>query len=274
MAVVEVPKVKIEKLGLQAVPRVRRGERDLAARRPAGGDPRGARPTSASASRLPENRVRGVRTVDLASAAYPVTFAFDGAARGAQPVHQHRQPARGRPVRGLRRPRCARSPGSRRSPRARPRRPSTTSCSSATASSSPTRCSRRSTTRADEAVAELRASRRATSTTSASTTSTCRTCGSRWARPSRSTASASRASRSSRTRSSSSSARRWTRSASLHPMQWAWYVPGGMDDVIDRQPRAARRRRRARQGRRDRLHAGPHRRQPQPRRQHATTASG
>ena len=82
------------------------------------------------------------------------------------------------------------------------------------------------------------------------------------------TASPSRARRSSRTRSSCSSARRSTRSSPPHPMQWAWYVPGGMDDVIE-----------------DNLvlldgdvelgkgvaivrDAGPHRRQPQPRGQH------
>jgi hypothetical protein len=33
----------------------------------------------------PENRIRGVRTVDIASAAYPVKFAFGGAARTANP---------------------------------------------------------------------------------------------------------------------------------------------------------------------------------------------
>ena len=41
MAVVDVPKVKIETYRAASLPRVRRGERDLAARRPAGGDPRG-----------------------------------------------------------------------------------------------------------------------------------------------------------------------------------------------------------------------------------------
>src|ERR687887_2549624 len=33
----------------------------------------------------PENRVRGTRTVDIASAGYPVKFAFGGAAIGANP---------------------------------------------------------------------------------------------------------------------------------------------------------------------------------------------
>jgi hypothetical protein len=34
---------------------------------------------------VPENRVRAVRTIDIASAGYPVKFAFGGAARGANP---------------------------------------------------------------------------------------------------------------------------------------------------------------------------------------------
>src|SRR5918911_4541024 len=33
----------------------------------------------------PENRVRGVRTIDIASAPYPLKFAFGGAAIGANP---------------------------------------------------------------------------------------------------------------------------------------------------------------------------------------------
>jgi hypothetical protein len=33
----------------------------------------------------PENRIRGVRTVDIATAGYPVKFAFGGAAKGANP---------------------------------------------------------------------------------------------------------------------------------------------------------------------------------------------
>ena len=32
-----------------------------------------------------DTRVRGVRTVDIASAGYPLKFAFGGAARGANP---------------------------------------------------------------------------------------------------------------------------------------------------------------------------------------------
>ena len=57
MAVVEVPKVKIEKIGIKPFHEFDERQRDLAARRPAGGDPRGARPSSARASRRPENRV-------------------------------------------------------------------------------------------------------------------------------------------------------------------------------------------------------------------------
>src|SRR5919106_6983890 len=34
---------------------------------------------------VPENRVRAVRTVDIASAGYPLKFAFGGAAKGANP---------------------------------------------------------------------------------------------------------------------------------------------------------------------------------------------
>ena len=34
---------------------------------------------------IPENRVRAVRTVPIASAGYPLKFAFGGAAKGANP---------------------------------------------------------------------------------------------------------------------------------------------------------------------------------------------
>src|SRR5262249_10312367 len=55
--------------------------------------PRGARPVAireaASEFRarfaVPENRIKGVRTVDIASAAYPVKFAFGGAAHTVNP---------------------------------------------------------------------------------------------------------------------------------------------------------------------------------------------
>ena len=55
--------------------------------------PRGDRPAAireaAGAFRerfaTPENRVHGVRTVDIASAPYPLKFAFGGAAKGANP---------------------------------------------------------------------------------------------------------------------------------------------------------------------------------------------
>jgi hypothetical protein len=55
--------------------------------------PRGDRPAAireaASEVRarfaVPENRIKGVRTVDIASAGYPVKFAFGGAARGVNP---------------------------------------------------------------------------------------------------------------------------------------------------------------------------------------------
>jgi hypothetical protein len=55
--------------------------------------PRGDRPAAIRAAAeqfrgrfaVPDNRVRGVRTVDIASAAYPVKFAFGGAATAANP---------------------------------------------------------------------------------------------------------------------------------------------------------------------------------------------
>ena len=72
--------------------------------------PRGDRPAAIRAAAeqfrgrfaVPDNRVRGIRTVDIASAAYPVKFAFGGAAIGAEPLHQHPQPPGSRPVRGPR----------------------------------------------------------------------------------------------------------------------------------------------------------------------------
>src|SRR3954451_2283207 len=84
MAVVEVPKVKIEKIGLrpfhefdQANETWPRGERPAAIREAA----------SEFRARFatPNNRVRAVRTVDIASAGYPLKFAFGGAAKGANP---------------------------------------------------------------------------------------------------------------------------------------------------------------------------------------------
>src|SRR3954451_18480605 len=84
MAVVEGPKVKIEKLGLRPF-----HEFDQAH----GTWPRGDRPAAIREAAAefrarfatPENQVRGVRTVDIASAGYPLKFAFGGAAKGANP---------------------------------------------------------------------------------------------------------------------------------------------------------------------------------------------
>ena len=85
MAVVEVPKVKIEKIGLHAVHEFDeanetwpRGDRPAAIRE-AAAEFRGRFAT-------PENRVRAVRTVDIASAGYPLKFAFGGAAKGPTPT--------------------------------------------------------------------------------------------------------------------------------------------------------------------------------------------
>src|SRR5438093_12775457 len=84
MAVVEVPEVNVERIGLRPF-----HEFDAA------NDtwPRGDRPAAireaASEFRArfagPDNRVRGVRTVDIASAAYPVKFAFGGASHAVNP---------------------------------------------------------------------------------------------------------------------------------------------------------------------------------------------
>src|SRR6266516_8220630 len=84
MAVVEVPKVKIEKIGLrpfhefdQANDTWPRGDRPAAIREAAA--------EFRARFATPENRVRAVRTVDSASAGYPLKFAFGGAAHGANP---------------------------------------------------------------------------------------------------------------------------------------------------------------------------------------------
>src|SRR5919204_975541 len=84
MAVVEVPRVEIESIGLKPF-----HEFDAA------NDtwPRGDRPAAIREAATefraryatPDNRVRGVRTVDIASAPYPLKFAFGGAAKGPNP---------------------------------------------------------------------------------------------------------------------------------------------------------------------------------------------
>jgi hypothetical protein len=84
MAVVEAPKTSPEAIGLQPFHEFDEANDTW---------PRGDRPAAireaAAAFRerfaTPENRVRGVRTVDIASAPYPVKFAFGGAARSANP---------------------------------------------------------------------------------------------------------------------------------------------------------------------------------------------
>ena len=108
----------------------------------------------------PENRVRGIRTVDIASAGYPLKFAFGGAATAPNPYINIINRLAGRPVRGLRR-RAAharlRADGHRgpaggallpADDRAHPALPA------GPATSSPTRCSRRSGTRSPSALAE------------------------------------------------------------------------------------------------------------------------
>src|SRR5437763_840721 len=84
MAVVEVPEVKVEKIGLKPF-----HEFDAANEtRPRGDRPAAIREAAAEFRgrfATPENRVRAVRTVDIASAGYPLKFAFGGAAKGANP---------------------------------------------------------------------------------------------------------------------------------------------------------------------------------------------
>jgi len=84
MAVVEDPKTSAEKVGLipfdefvEANETWPRGDRPAAIREAAA--------EFRSRFARPENRVRAVRTVDIASAGYPVKFAFGGAARAANP---------------------------------------------------------------------------------------------------------------------------------------------------------------------------------------------
>ena len=84
MAVVEVPDTGAEALGLRPIPEFDEANATW---------PRGDRPAAirAAATELrarfaaPENRIRGVRTIDIASAPYPVKFAFGGAAIGPNP---------------------------------------------------------------------------------------------------------------------------------------------------------------------------------------------
>jgi hypothetical protein len=84
MAVVEAPDANPEAIGLRPVPEFDGVYETW---------PRGRRPEvireAAAAFRerfaTPENRVRGVRTIDIASAPYPLKFAFGGAAKGANP---------------------------------------------------------------------------------------------------------------------------------------------------------------------------------------------
>src|ERR671935_1760674 len=84
MAVVEVPEVKIEKIGLKPF-----HEFDAANETwPRGDRPAAIREAAAefrARFATPDNRVRGVRTVDIASAPYPLKFAFGGAAIGPNP---------------------------------------------------------------------------------------------------------------------------------------------------------------------------------------------
>src|SRR5215216_1136914 len=84
MAVVEVPKVKVEKLGLKPFHDFDEANQTW----PRGDRPAAIREAAAefrSRFATPENRVRGIRTVDIASAGYPLKFAFGGAAKAPNP---------------------------------------------------------------------------------------------------------------------------------------------------------------------------------------------
>jgi hypothetical protein len=84
MAVVEAPKADLDGLGLRPFSEFETAN---------GTWPRGDRPAAirdaAAAFRdrfaTPENRVTAVRTIDIASAPYPLKFAFGGAAKGTNP---------------------------------------------------------------------------------------------------------------------------------------------------------------------------------------------
>jgi hypothetical protein len=84
MAVAEVPKVKVEKVGLRPFREFEEANQTW---------PRGDRPAAIREAAAefrarfatPDNRVRAARTIDIASAGYPLKFAFGGAAKGPNP---------------------------------------------------------------------------------------------------------------------------------------------------------------------------------------------
>ena len=84
MAVVEAPDVSVESIGLRPFHEFDeanavwpRGDRPAAIRE--------AATVFRARFATPENRVMGIRTVDIASAGYPLKFAFGGAAKGPNP---------------------------------------------------------------------------------------------------------------------------------------------------------------------------------------------
>src|SRR3954470_18585594 len=84
MAVVETPDVSLDALGVRPFTEFDEANETW---------PRGDRPAAIREAAAefrarfatPENRVRGVRTVDIASAGYPLKFAFGGAAKAPNP---------------------------------------------------------------------------------------------------------------------------------------------------------------------------------------------
>jgi hypothetical protein len=84
MAVAEVPRVKVEKIGLRPF----REFEDANETWPRGDRPAAIREAAAefrARFATPDNRVRAARTIDIASAGYPLKFAFGGAAKGPNP---------------------------------------------------------------------------------------------------------------------------------------------------------------------------------------------
>src|SRR3954451_5489837 len=84
MAIVEVPEVSLDSVGLRPFDEFEEAN----ATWPRGDRPAAIREAAAefrARFATEENRVRAVRTVDIASAGYPVKFAFGGTARAANP---------------------------------------------------------------------------------------------------------------------------------------------------------------------------------------------
>ena len=218
--------------GLRAVPRVRRaptrpGRAATARRRSAR-----PRPSSGPASRRPDNRVRGVRTVDIASRRYPLKFAFGGAAKGPNPyinIINRLQVVQFEDFDGELRT-LAYEPTVPEGPREAPfyEQHDASALGRVPLLQGP----------GDDLEPARRGARQGracaprTSTSSASTTCTSRTCASCSAPPSRSTGEAAPRPPLFPNAKLIAQRKEWDTFASLHPMQWAWYVEDGIKDLI------------------------------------------